>query len=88
MLKTARPWPARVRRVSVQFFGFGGSNSHVVMDEARSFLAEHGLPGNHATRADGEGLDKQPNDRAGDNAVEDMLPKLLIWSFGDKAGLD
>ncbi|KAI0169915.1 hypothetical protein GGR52DRAFT_592520 [Hypoxylon sp. FL1284] len=43
-------WPAEgLRRVSVNSFGFGGSNGHVVMDDAFHYLETRGLKGNHCT---------------------------------------
>lgn len=38
-----------LRRVSVNSFGFGGSNTHVVLDDAMHYLHDRGLPGNHCT---------------------------------------
>lgn len=47
---TSTPWPAPgLRRVSINSFGFGGSNSHVVLDDAFNYLRERGLKGNHCT---------------------------------------
>ncbi|KAF2965402.1 hypothetical protein GQX73_g8174 [Xylaria multiplex] len=44
------PWPTKgLRRVSVNSFGFGGSNAHVVMDDALHYLRSRGLKGNHCT---------------------------------------
>ncbi|KAL9073303.1 MAG: hypothetical protein Q9157_004798 [Trypethelium eluteriae] len=44
----AIPWPtAGVRRVSVNSFGFGGSNSHVILDDAYHFLQDLGLFASH-----------------------------------------
>jgi acyl transferase domain-containing protein/NADPH:quinone reductase-like Zn-dependent oxidoreductase/SAM-dependent methyltransferase len=41
-------WPAgNVRRASVNSFGFGGSNVHVVLDDAASYLRSRNLHGNH-----------------------------------------
>ena len=44
----ALPWPTDgLRRASVNSFGFGGANSHVVLDDAYSYLRTHNLIGNH-----------------------------------------
>ncbi|RMZ80672.1 hypothetical protein DV738_g2743, partial [Chaetothyriales sp. CBS 135597] len=43
-------WPTNgLRRVSVNAFGYGGSNAHIVVDDALHFLASHGLVGKHRT---------------------------------------
>ncbi|EFQ27365.1 beta-ketoacyl synthase domain-containing protein [Colletotrichum graminicola] len=45
-------WPQRgLRRISINSFGVGGSNAHVVMDDALHFLKNHRLNGNHRTEA-------------------------------------
>ncbi|KAL0940386.1 polyketide synthase [Colletotrichum truncatum] len=45
-------WPSRdLRRISVNSFGFGGTNTHVVLDDAYHYLQERGLVGNHCTEA-------------------------------------
>ncbi|KAI4248190.1 MAG: hypothetical protein LQ352_005995, partial [Teloschistes flavicans] len=46
----ATPWPdSGLRRVSVNAFGYGGSNAHVVLDDARHYLEDRGLVGIHRT---------------------------------------
>ncbi|CAG9992168.1 unnamed protein product, partial [Clonostachys byssicola] len=46
----AVPWPTKgLRRASVQSFGLGGSNSHVILDDAHNFLQQRGLWGHHNT---------------------------------------
>ncbi|KAJ4345482.1 uncharacterized protein N0V89_011614 [Didymosphaeria variabile] len=45
-------WPSNgLRRASVNSFGFGGSNSHVVLDDAYNYLRLRGLHANHRTVA-------------------------------------
>ena len=44
------PWPSQgLRRASVNSFGYGGSNAHVVLDDAYNALREFKLQGNHCT---------------------------------------
>ncbi|CAN8097860.1 unnamed protein product [Discula destructiva] len=44
------PWPCSgLRRASIASFGFGGSNSHVILDDAYSYLLSRGLEGHHNT---------------------------------------
>ncbi|KAK4210095.1 lovastatin diketide synthase LovF, partial [Rhypophila decipiens] len=42
------PWPCQgLRRISVNSFGFGGSNAHVILDDALHYLQSQGLTGYH-----------------------------------------
>ncbi|KAI0024632.1 hypothetical protein F4780DRAFT_795163 [Xylariomycetidae sp. FL0641] len=44
------PWPqSGLRRVSLNSFGFGGSNTHIVLDDALHYMQDRGLTGNHCT---------------------------------------
>ncbi|KAI1076952.1 polyketide synthase PksD [Whalleya microplaca] len=44
-------WPSPgLRRISISSFGFGGSNSHIVLDDAYHSLESLGLRGNHRTQ--------------------------------------
>lgn len=44
------PWPEEgVRRISVNSFGFGGSNAHIILDDAYHYLAARGIKAHHNT---------------------------------------
>ena len=46
-------WPTSgLRRASVNSFGFGGSNAHLILDDAHHYLQSRGLSGNHLTLHD------------------------------------
>lgn len=69
------PWPLDgPRRVSVNCFGFGGTNAHVVLDEAPAYLAVRGLAGHHSS-VDGRGAapPAEPEPRA-------PVPQLFYFS--------
>jgi acyl transferase domain-containing protein len=41
-------WPdAGLRRASVNSFGMGGTNAHIVLDDAYHYMVNNGLSGNH-----------------------------------------
>ncbi|KAG9506470.1 Type I Iterative PKS, partial [Fusarium musae] len=43
-------WPTKgLRRASINAFGYGGSNAHIIIDDAYHYLLEHGLKGKHQT---------------------------------------
>ncbi|KAF5590970.1 polyketide synthase [Fusarium pseudocircinatum] len=94
-------WPAEgLRRVSLNSFGFGGSNSHIVLDDALHYLQDRGLSGIHHTSliprpvTNGSGVTNgdsaaRTNGTNRTNGVANghsdvELPKLLVWTAADE----
>ncbi|KAI2601905.1 putative polyketide synthase [Hypoxylon sp. NC1633] len=78
-------WPTHgLRRASVNSFGYGGSNCHVVLDDAYHYLRLRGLKGRHCTAP--------PPTNA--TCLADAAPvaldthvRLFVWSAADHDGL-
>ncbi|KAI2628548.1 lovastatin nonaketide synthase [Hypoxylon sp. NC1633] len=81
--QTALAWPTEgPRRVSVNSFGFGGANAHLIMDDAYHYLKARGLSGNHSTivkPAVGAPLI--------DGEVPDLPKKLFVFSAREEPGI-
>ncbi|KAF5254445.1 hypothetical protein FANTH_703 [Fusarium anthophilum] len=94
-------WPTEgLRRVSLNSFGFGGSNSHIVLDDALHYLQDRSLRGIHNTRlipkpvTNGSGVTNghgalNTNGANGTNGVANShsdfeLHKLLVWTAADE----
>ena len=86
-------WPTSgLRRASVNSFGFGGSNAHLILDDAYHYLQSRKLHGNHLTLFDDEtdqdsgvGLSTRlsPELEAGCNPGS----KLFVYSSQDRNGI-
>ena len=84
------PWPATgLRRASVNSFGFGGANAHVILDDAYHYLQSHNLQGRHYT------LEKPvpssssfPAQISNCEASQSDDYKLLPFSMQDQSGID
>lgn len=77
------PWPSPgLRRASVNSFGFGGANSHVILDDAYHYLLSQRLHGHHNCFEGGakvNGTYKTATTNGHRSA-----PKLLVWSAADR----
>ena len=84
------PWPTKgLRRASVNSFGFGGANAHIILDDAHHYLQSHNLEGHHYT------LEQPPTPSStahpGTSDLEASQSdgyKLLPFSMQDQNGVD
>ncbi|KAJ5950212.1 uncharacterized protein N7479_008625 [Penicillium vulpinum] len=97
----ALPWPSEgLRRASVSSFGYGGSNAHIVLDDAYHFMKLNGLKGNHNTvlpsrlskcrDCDLDTEEEISSDETRSSGVTETIndiPKLLVWSTADEKGI-
>jgi acyl transferase domain-containing protein/NADPH:quinone reductase-like Zn-dependent oxidoreductase/NADP-dependent 3-hydroxy acid dehydrogenase YdfG len=85
--KEVMEWPSSgQRRVSVNSFGFGGANAHVILDDAHHYLARRGLVGNHSTtvlRDDDSAISIGSRTPPRDNDAK----QLFVFSTKDQAGI-
>ncbi|KAI1408201.1 ketoacyl-synt-domain-containing protein [Hypoxylon sp. FL1857] len=64
------PWPTEgLRRASINCFGFGGTNAHIIMDDAAHYLAQRGLIAHHNT----EIVDNDPEFSGGQSVATDIV---------------
>ncbi|RYP60995.1 hypothetical protein DL771_010280 [Monosporascus sp. 5C6A] len=77
-----------LRRASVNSFGYGGANSHIVLDDAYNYMRLRSLKGRHNT---------DPTPRAATNSHSRQMdgntenpscqPRLMVWSAADQDGI-
>lgn len=78
--KKLMDWPkSGLRRVSVNCFGFGGTNAHVIMDEAPEYLSSRGLHGNHSSALEAPLVNG--------SAQSSWPPQIFCFSSNEKSGV-
>ncbi|TWU75230.1 polyketide synthase [Metarhizium rileyi] len=82
-------WPvAGLRRVSVNCFGFGGTNAHVILDEAAEYLKCRGLLGNYSSNNKTTSPSSVELVLDGDAAnLRETEYQLFCYSAHEKAGV-
>ena len=74
------PWPSSgLRRASVNSFGFGGSNSHAVLEDAYNYTRLRGLPANHCTVT---------NPSRSCSAKSSLRGQMQLFTFDSQEGQD
>ncbi|CAI6333724.1 unnamed protein product [Periconia digitata] len=82
------PWPTEgLRRASVNSFGYGGANCHIVLDDAYNFLRLRGIVGKHKTAICPPGAESPINDLSEEDvSIVENPPKLIVISASDAGG--
>ncbi|OJJ67584.1 hypothetical protein ASPBRDRAFT_135268 [Aspergillus brasiliensis CBS 101740] len=86
------PWPTNgLRRASVNSFGYGGANAHIVIDDAYNYLRIRGLNGKHNTAERPPQLREQSGTMPLSPALtpprQENVRRLFVWSASDKDGI-
>ena len=74
------------RRVSVNSFGFGGANAHVILDDAYHYLQQRSLSGRHNVTLHMSDSDSGLPGTPVSEVIRDVTKQLFLFSGKDQAG--
>ncbi|KAI8156241.1 Reducing polyketide synthase FUB1 [Colletotrichum sp. SAR 10_70] len=82
-------WPSKgQRRISVNSFGFGGANAHVILDDAHNYLRNRGLLGNHNTTTLEDDSSESGISMGSESPRQESHKRLFAFSTKDQTGID
>lgn len=80
-------WPTQgLRRISINSFGFGGANAHVILDDAYHYLQDRGLTGKHNVDIHTSGSDSGISTTQSSELTHGTSRKLFLFSGKDQTG--
>ncbi|KAK1962030.1 beta-ketoacyl synthase domain-containing protein [Colletotrichum sublineola] len=82
--------PSGLRRASINSFGFGGTNAHVVLDDAKSYLGKLGLGDKghlHATKSAVSAVESSEGDKSSSQQPAAGRHKVFFFSANDQEGI-
>ena len=81
-------WPTEgLRRASINSFGIGGSNTHIILDDALNYLCSRNMHGHHNT-IESPNFDPALGSGCPSEDEFDEASKLLVFSTSDKQGVE